>query len=146
VQHKPTTANDETHVLNSVESIVAVLLHEIAHTVHGDHEAHAKHSSEFEEINTFLVQYAQCAMGRASELEQRRWRGVRANRRDAVQRGRIRFDIAEFREMCSSHPPRTVLRGADPCGQVSLHLQRRALSIINLRICHVFTVLFPVPL
>lgn len=105
VQHKPTSANDETHVLNSVESIVAVLLHEIAHTVHGDHEAHAKHSSEFEEINTFLVQYAQCAMGRASEQEQRRWRGVRANWRDAVQRGRIRFDIAAFREMCSSQTP-----------------------------------------
>jgi hypothetical protein len=104
LRSKPTTANDETHVLNSVESIVAVLLHEVARTVHGaDHEAHAKHSSEFEELNTFLVQYVQCAMGRASEQEQRRWRGVRADWRDAVQRGRLRFDIAAFRGMCSSH-------------------------------------------
>jgi hypothetical protein len=101
---KPTQANDEKHVLNSVESIVAVLLHEVAHTVHGDHEAHANHSPAFERLNTFLMQYAQCVLRQASDQEQYRWRGFGPTHtawRDAITQQPTPFDISAFLRMCS---------------------------------------------
>lgn len=62
------------HELNEVEMVVAVLLHEVAHTIHREHVGTKAHGPEFNRVNNFLVSFARCELQRASLTEKRRWR------------------------------------------------------------------------
>ena len=62
------------HELNQVEMVVAVLLHEVAHTIHREQEYNDAHGPDFDAINNFLVGLARCELGRASPTEKRTWR------------------------------------------------------------------------
>lgn len=59
--------------LNEVEHVVAVLLHEVAHSIHTEYELGSSHGPDFEAINSFLVGFARCEVARAPQSEKQTW-------------------------------------------------------------------------
>jgi hypothetical protein len=59
--------------LNKVEHMVGVLLHEVVHSMHLEHESTAIHGVDFYMMNDFLVGFARCEISQASGAEQRKW-------------------------------------------------------------------------
>jgi hypothetical protein len=126
VQVKPSKKDDMLHQLNSVESIVAVLLHEVAHTIHQEQEETISHSDGFHEINTFLVNFANCKLNQASPAIKKEWKGVQAgpfiNDKGEVQASQfsaqlVNFDPAKLAKLCQSPTPISFCGVKVPVGQ-----------------------------
>jgi hypothetical protein len=102
-QAKALREGDTAHTLNDVETMVGVMLHEVAHSIHTEFEFGVTHGAGFEELNSFLVQFAKCAVLRAREGDRAQWRGVRSDWQEAVQEGGRRpFDVQKFAAQCAS--------------------------------------------
>ena len=98
------------HELNEVEMVVAVLLHEVAHTIHREHVGTRAHGPEFNRVNNFLVGFARCELQRPSSLaEKQKWRAPDntdsrwmqiTNAADSSGPGLRDFDVSKFSKAC----------------------------------------------
>lgn len=88
-------------VLNEVEHVVAVLLHEVAHSIHHEFENNEVHGADFQVINSFLVRVAREELAMSSAQERATWRAPDSTKwYEQGDLGRRDFLPAKFASAC----------------------------------------------
>jgi hypothetical protein len=88
-------------VLNEIEHVVAVLLHEVAHSIHHEYERSEVHGADFQVINSFLVRVAREELATSSAQERAAWRAPDSTKWQLQgDLGRRDFLPAKFASAC----------------------------------------------